>query len=360
MKTCFKILKHEIRKILSDKKLLASMILMPILVILITSVVAPEFETSESISPKIYSLNNVVIEEGLGITPVQYATLEELKNHVELSSADVVLDSLNDKTIIYCNESNIDSYNTAITLETLLRQKCVYEIIGVTEPFNVSFNDIDEEMKKNNALAATILPYMLVLLLFQNTSSYAINTIAGERERGVFAKTLLAPISPAPVILGKILSSTICGIISCIFYFIITLSFESITGKDTLGIKNANLTVGMIFAIFLCAIIFCCFISSLGVFCSLKAKDLKDAQSSNRVIFVLVTIASLMSMLRMGELEPKLYLIPIYNICILMQDILYSIVNINNVIITIETLAACSIAIWGLTIISFKKESLHY
>jgi sodium transport system permease protein len=361
MQTSLLIFKHELKKILNDKKLLASMILVPIFVVFFMSFLTSiATETTQTSDPIIYSLNNVAIGESFQTQPVEYSSLEDLKNNIELSPSDVVLDISGESVIIYYNELDANSCGNALMCETFFCQNITYEVLKSSEPFEIFFNDTNNEIEINNILAATMLPYMLVLLLFQNTSNYAIDTIAGEKERGVFAKTLLAPVSPAPVIIGKILSSTICGIISCLFYFAITLVSEHVLGQDSFGLRNANLGIGMILGIFLCSSILCYLVATLGVFCSLKTKNVKEAQDLSKIIFVLCTIASLMSIFRAGVLPSWNYFIPVYNICILIQDILYSIVDINKILIVIASFSACSVIVSLLTINVLKKETINY
>lgn len=364
MNTCFQIFKHEIKKILSDKKLLISMILMPVLVVFLINFLSVSTGTNvEHQKPQVYSLNdiNVINIDGFEVLPVKYHTLEELKNNVDINPSDVVVDfSLsNNSVVIYYDNTDVRSYNLATLYEQILYDNVAGQHIDGAGLWSVSLIDTNNEMEMDNLLVATLLPYMLVLLLFQNTSNFAIDTVAGEKERGVFDKTLLAPVSPFPVISGKILSSTICGMISCIFYFGILFISEFFTKQDSFGLRSANLTAGMIVSIFLCSIILCYFVATLGVLYSLRAKTIKEAQSSSRIIFILVSAASLMSMFRTGILSYWKYLIPVYNICIVMQDVLYSIADISKIFVTVGSLSTCSLIVSLLIIDSFKKETIN-
>lgn len=363
MSICFHIFKHEIKKILTDKKLLISMFLMPILLVFLMSFISVATNTNSEVNvPTAYVLNNALDQNvaDFKIVPVDYVSLEELQNNIGLEPASVVIDVQEDDITIYYNEIDTDSYNLAVACEQLFYDNIAYEHSNSVKILNIAVNDLNNSMNMNNVFVATMLPYMLVLLLFQNTANFAVDTVAGEKERGVFGKTLLAPVKPMPIISGKILSSTACGLISCLFYFGVVYFSERITGQDTFGLKEADLTGGMIISIFLAAIILCYFVATLVVLYSLRAKTVKDAQNSSRIVFILVTVAAMMSMFRTGVLSNIHYLIPVYNICIVMQDILYSSVDVWKVLAMIGSLLGGSLLVSGLTILVFKKEAINY
>lgn len=362
MSICFHIFTHEIKKILNDKKLLISMFIMPIILVFLLSFLSAATENSKTTIPTAYILNNALEESNrdFKIVPVDYVSLEELQNSKKLESSDVVIDIQDDNISIYYNDADSNSYNLAVACEQVFYNNIAYEYSTSIKTLNVVTHDLNSTMNMNNIFIATMLPYMLVLLLFQNTANFATDTIAGEKERGVFGKTLLTPVKPMPVIIGKILSSAICGLISCVIYFGVVSVVTRITGQDTLGLKDANLTGGMIASIFLTATILCYFVATLVVLYSLRGKTVKEAQNSNRIVFVLVTVAAMMSMFRTGSLSYSHYFIPVYNICIVMQDILYSSVNGWNVLSMIGSLLGCSLVVSGLTVFIFKKEAVNY
>ena len=71
-------------------------------------------------------------------------------------------------------------------------------------------------------------------------------------------------------------------------------------------------------------------------------------------------LLSLASMTRVGTEPPHHYLIPIYNLCIIIQDILLGNTEIINMVIVGGVLLLLTVVIFGITIKLFEKESIRY
>lgn len=369
MRTCIHVFLHELRKVLSDRKLLGSIFLMPFVIVFITSFLSagePE-KNADQQAYHIYALNNVLsqqeIDDGIEIVPVSYRNFDELVSNIDLQPEDVVLEITDINTTIYYNSTNMVSQNLSLVCKQMMMDSILANFAGanmVDVASRISITDVNEKTDTGNNLAAILFPYMLVLLLFQSTSEYAVDTIAGEKERGVFSKLLLAPVSPTPVISGKLLSSTVCGMLSTVVYILVVVGSASITGKDAFGLYEANITPLMIGLLVICALLLSWFFASLSILCSLYAKTVKEAQSMKLPVYGVTMVLALAAMLRVGAASNLFYSIPIYNICILMQDILTSSVEVEKMVITVVSLLICSVAVALVTVLSFRKESIRY
>lgn len=369
MRTCIHVFMHELRKVLSDRKLLGSIFLMPFVIVFLTSFLSagePEMNADQQ-THHIYALNNVLsqqkIDDGIEIVPVSYRNFDELVSNVELHPEDVILEITDTNTTIYFNSTNTVSKNLSLVCKQMMMDSILADFAGanmVDVSSRVSITDVNEKSDTGNNLAAILFPYMLVLLLFQSTSEYAVDTIAGEKERGVFSKLLLAPVSPTPVISGKLLSSTVCGMLSTVVYILVVVESACITGKDAFGLYEANITPFMIILLVVSALLLSYFFANLSVLCSLYAKTVKEAQSMKLPVYGVTMVLALAAMLRVGSVSKMLYAIPIYNICIVMQDILASSVEVGKILITVLSLLLCSFAVGVITVLSFKREYIRY
>ena len=190
-------------------------------------------------------------------------------------------------------------------------------------------------------------------------SGYAVDTIAGEKERGVFAKLLLTPVSPAPIIGGKLLSSVVCGLLSTGAYIGISVGAAVITGNDTMGILAADLTPAMIGLLVCCAVLLSWFFANLSILCSLYARTVKAANTMKLPVYGISMVLALAAMLRVGAASGVQYMIPVYNISIMMQDILNNSMEIGNMGITVVSLLVCSLIVSCVTVVSFRKEAVR-
>lgn len=369
MRICIHVFLHELRKVLSDRKLLGSIFLMPFVIVFITSFLSagePE-KNADQQAYHVYALNNVLSQQknddGTEIVPLSYRTFDELVSNVDLQPEDVVLEITDISTTIYFNSTNMVSQNLSLVCKQMMMDSILADFAGanmVDVASRISITDVNEKTDASNNLAAILFPYMLVLLLFQSTSEYAVDAVAGEKERGVFSKLLLAPVSPAPVISGKLLSSTVCGMLSTVVYILVVVGSASITGKDAFGLYEANITPLMIGLLAICALLLSWFFASLSILCSLFAKTVKEAQSMKLPVYGATMVLALAAMLRVGSVSKMLYAIPIYNICIVMQDVLASSVEVGKILITVLSLLLCSFAVGVVTVLLFKRESIRY
>lgn len=367
MKRFIHVFSHEVTKVLLDKKMLTSIFLLPVMIVLMTSFLITGAE--ESAVPQIstiYVLDHALpsenLTEDIRLLSVEYKSLEELSAHVGLKAEDVVFEVRGMEPVIYYNATNAVSRSVSASCRQMIIDgilDLVADANGVNLIDHDALYDLNPEPDKGINMMAVLFPYMLVLLLFQSTSGYAVDTIAGEKERGVFSKLLLTPVSPVPIIGGKLLSSVVCGLLSTGAYIGISIGCALITGKDTMGILQADLTPAMIGLLICCAVLLSWFFANLSVLCSLYARTVKAANTMKLPVYGVSMVLALAAMLRIGTASGIHYLIPVYNISIMMQDILNNSMEIDNMVLTVVSLLVCSLIVSGVTVASFRKEAVR-
>lgn len=365
MKTCMHIFRHELQKILGDKKLLASMVVLPLIIVFITSFLSGTDPQAQAQKSRIYALDGVLPEQSTNafkIVSVEQKTLPQLLETVELRAEDAVLQVSGSAAVIYYNSANAASVSLSNLCRQLLADQALAKF-AVANTVDLSgrivLKDLSAKQSGGNALLAIMIPYMLVLLLFQSASEFATDTIAGEKERGVFSKTLLTPHNPTPIICGKLLSSTLCGLSSSAVYILIVVGVSWVTGVDSYGLLSAELAPGEVALMVFCAVLLSCLFASIAVMCSLYAADTKGARSMRLPVYGVTMALALLAMLRMGTVSWAYYAIPIYNICLMMQDVLSSALEAGKMLVTVLSLGACTVAVVTVTVMSFKKEEIR-
>ncbi len=365
MKTCMYIFRHEINKILGDRKLLGSIIFLPLVIVFVTSFLSGSATKTEAQKCRIYALDYVWAEQTTNqfeVVPLGQKTIEELLKTVELNPEDVVLQRNDDEAVIFFNSTNAASVGLCnlcrqMMYDQVLADFAAVNMVDVSE--RIVLEDLNANNDRGSSLMAIMLPYMLVLLLFQSASEYATDMIAGEKERGVFSKILLTPHSPTPIICGKLLSSTLCGTVSSAVYMLIVAGVSWITGVDSYGLLAADITTAELALLILCAILLSCLFASIAVLCSLYAKDVKEARTMRLPVYGITMVLALLAMLRTGTVSSAYYAVPIYNICLVMQDILSVGVESTQMLITVLSLSVCTAAVAAVTVLSFKKEEVR-
>lgn len=367
MKVCLQVFRHELAKLLSDRKLLGAIFLMPLIIVSTTMFLTAPKEDPAVETYHIYVLGGASVQlppaDNVEVIVAEYQTVEELAGRVSLSASDVVLNVDDSGVTIYFNALDVVSQTLSGICERFFRSSALFRFAAadmVDISGLVSVEDVGSQTDSGSMLKAILLPYVLVLLLFQDTSGYAIHSIAGEKERGVFSKLLLAPVSPVPVICGKLFSSVVCGMMSSGVYILVVLLSAVVTGEDTFGLLDAGLTPAMAFLLVLCASVLSVFFAALSVLCSLFAKTVKEAQAMRLPVYGVTMVLALLSIFRSGTVPPHLYGVPIYNACIVMQDVLSSSVEIRNMLITLLSFFVSTCIVGCIAIHSFKKEQIRF
>lgn len=360
MKLAGCVLGHELKKVFGDKKMLFSMFILPIILVLVTSILTvPSDDTSSAVS-KVFVLNNAKEIQGENVVRVEEKTLGELRAHYTLFSEDVVVESDGARTILYYNGANEISRNEVRACREQLIQENMLRSINETGANDMSEQitivDVNENISQGMKLTSLLLPYVLVLSLFQDTSSFSIDVIAGEKERGVFDTVMLTPVSSIVYLMGKVASTTICGLLSSGAYMLVVTVFSFVPGLDVFGLQNTQITLSMFGMICVCAILLSILFSGISILLSLTGKTVAEAKSKRLPIYGITILLALASMMRMGSVTRIHYMIPIYNICIMMQDLLNSTVKMGDFLCVIGSLMGCCLLLLTIMVLVVKKR----
>ncbi len=138
---------------------------------------------------------------------------------------------------LYYNSSSDYSSNAYSDLAGILddyRKECQKERFGsvnVARIFSVETESIKDENKANGEMLGMALPYMITILLFAGVMSLGIDMIAGEKERGTLAPLLLVPIKRTHIIIAKMAALLVLSFLSAMVYiFSILLALPVIIG----------------------------------------------------------------------------------------------------------------------------------
>jgi len=183
-----------------------------------------------------------------------------------------------------------------------------------TDRDNPDHQIFDEEKAEGQGIAM-LLPMLIIMFLFSGAMSIGPDSIAGEKERGTIATLLVTPIKRSELAIGKVLSLSIISLMSAASSFIGILASLPKLMQAEGGSMNANI-YGMsdyilIFAVLLATVLV---IVGLISMISAYAKNIKEA-SMLILPFYFVSIIVGVSTMFSGEASSSAvtYLIPIYS-----------------------------------------------
>ena len=361
MKNIITIIKKELKRFFTDRRMLTSLIMPGLLIFVIYTLMgnfmADAMGVEENYTYNVYVENmpeeyNIILENEEYIINIveDKSTIDEVKNKIEEKELDLYL-GFDEDFINKVNQGlkpNVTIYYNSSSNESLELYSYLYTTLSVgstTIDYNYLVNmnpDINYNLATKEDVSAQVitmmLPYLLIILLFTGCVSLATESIAGEKERGTIYTLLVTPTKRSHIAIGKIVALSITALVSASTTFIGLLASlpklmagagESITlemyGVDTFaGVFGVILVTVMLFTTLLSIV-------------STIAKNVKEASQWSSVLMVIVMIMGVSSLVGMGNIptNPMVYMIPIYNSVHCMSSIFALQFNSINFIITI-------------------------
>ena len=236
---------------------------------------------------------------------------------------------------IYYNSADVESSGAYHIMETALDQ--LEEALA--NKFDVCKGETEYDLASDEDLSAklisSILPMLVMTMLFTGCLSAASESIAGEKERGTISTLLVTPMKRSDLALGKIISLSVIGLMSATSSFIgIMLSLPKLMGDSEnmkLGYEIADYAV-LLLIIAVTTLIIVGLISVVSAF----ANSVKEATNMTTPLMILVMVISISNMLTDGmPQELYWYLIPVYNTVQCMNGIFSMDYQMLPVIITV-------------------------
>mgnify|MGYP004557595359 FL=1 len=347
-------LKKELKLIIRDKKSLLMMaitpLFIPIFVILMSYIYEELTVNKEDKTYQIgvnYELSST--ERELLSDEVKYTVYSNSKELEEAYNSNKILAYIvrdNNSYNIYANIQSedgsmvtslitnyLDNYNNYLGQSYLVNNNI--DLSKVYNNLNYNVTEIKGESIFGNQiiLMAITFTIMAITLSCIYTST---DTTAGEKERGTLETILTFPISRKELIFGKYLAISISGIVTLLIG--VLLSIVSLYYvKNSFSIYDNvifNINTITILLTILILLFYTLFISGLCITIASFTKSFKEAQSALTPISLVTCIPMCLEMLNIN-ISGVLSFIPIINHTIVINNILTSSININNILITI-------------------------
>ena len=219
----------------------------------------------------------------------------------------------------------------------------------ILSPIVIDSKDIASKEQTTGNLLGMVLPMLLIISLLMGTMYPAIDTTAGEKERGTLETLLTLPVSNREIIIGKFFTVAIIGIASALLN-LLSMALMGIYMMKLiggLGITTEPVNLGRfipaIIVTILAVLVFSLFISALTMCIAAFAKSYKEANNYITPMTLVVMLTGYIAFIPNIDLNRKMSLVPVANICLLVKNILnfkydmsiIALVLISNVIYAI-------------------------
>ena len=387
------IFKKEIIDIIRDKKTLfmgivLPLILYPLLMIIMTQIMTISMNSIENdyinIAFEKYPSKELItlIKNYDSDCVINIVKSKNYKKDLEKGNIDAYVDIKEKNKIenykIYINSSK-ENYSTVNSKledifntykEKKVKDKIEQLQLNVDEtlkPVVYSTVDLVKTEEVAGLLLGQILPFILITGVLLGSIYPAIDSMAGEKERGTLETLFTLPISNLELIMGKYMAVSLCAIVTAILNvvsilmtLIYILSIGNISGQLFSNKFNIYDLVGPLFITLICICLFAMVVSAISMCVCSLAKNFKDAQNYITPVMFLVLIPSYASMMQNLTLNRSTSVIPVVNISLLIKSVLSN--NFNLSLIALVFISNFAFVILSVILLSklFNSEEILF
>ncbi len=381
------IYRKEMLDLLRDRRTLISMLVVPLVVFPLIMQVAlrltSRIEERSEIEAKTLGIaahvSTPAVRDALAKIGLPIIDRDDLPSSVEKKAVAAAVEEIPGTPTqmhIYVDGSNPTSSAAGDKIRIALDELKDREIRGslrnsgipasVLTPFTVKRTNIAGARKMAGSIWGTMLPYLLLLLMFTGGMYPIIDMTAGEKERKTLEAFLASPASRQEIVLGKIFAA-----MTAIF-----LTAMLTLGSMVYSLKNVKLsskseelkhmmdtipldphTIGMIAVILIPMSIFA---ASLMFTIALFARSFKEGQSYLTPLALVVIFPAMLGGLPGFELTPALSMVPIFNASMMIRSVLLGDASMLNFAVTVGSNVLYAGIAFLIATRMFQRESVLF
>lgn len=230
------------------------------------------------------------------------------------------------------------------------------------EPFQEEWLDIAADEKKIGFLLGSILPYLIIILIFIGAMHSAVDITAGEKERGTLATLLVSQLNRIEIVLGKYLTVMTISAISMLLG-LLGLGIAFLVPVFILGeisIIGIHFSFSLFFFFFLILVPLVGLASAILVLIGIFARNSREASTYITPIYMVAIFLGMISLSQGIELSKLLFFIPILNNSFVFKELLMGIVDWYHICGTLfSNISVALLALWGAAKL-FNKENIIF
>ena len=219
---------------------------------------------------------------------------------------------------------------------------------------------IQNDNKAQGKLLGSVIPYMVTILLFASAMSLGTDSFAGEKERGTMASLLMTPIKRSQIVYGKLFALMILSGLSALIYggsmiFAMPLFYRTL---GTLTGQELNFSAGQMSMLLALIVTMVFMYVAVIAWLSTLAKNVKEASTYVTPAYLAVTVVGMFTIFRGDDTTWIQYLIPIYGPTMALKNIFTLELTAGGFLLALLSNLIFGALFAGITAKMFYKEKI--
>ena len=372
------IMKKELKRFFTDKRMLLSLFLPGIILYLIYSLMGNflggaltadenyKYKVGVNIQSEYYTDGVFSVMEGPGeIDFERIVETDEESAKQKLSNGDL------DLYISYAKSQNggLDSYEiyyNSVSVESATIYSVFAPLLSsmsATPIFSVLPVDTATQEDASMMMLSMMLPFLMVVFLFSGCMAVATESIAGEKERGTIATLLVTPVKRSHIALGKVAALSVTALASAAVSFVAVISsLPNLMQSSAGGQISISLSLGAVeyISIFVVMVLTVMLFTVLLSIISTIAKSVKEASAYAIPLMVVIMVIGMTGFMGGDTSNPLLCLIPVYNSIACLSAVFSQAFNpLGLVFMAISNIVVIAVGVFVLAKL-FSSESVMF
>jgi len=244
----------------------------------------------------------------------------------------------------------------------------------ILQPVHVQSVDASSAAEKRSGQLSWLIPFFIAIWTLTGGQMTAIDATAGEKERGTLEALLVTPIRRTEVVTGKFLATVTFGLSAAVMAIVGYVVGGAIVGSaftphlggqaaDLVQVMGGSLDISptSVLLLLVSALLLAGTISALLLSITMFARSFKEAQSYVAPLSILLILPAVglqfKDLLGFGD---GIYMVPVFNALVLMDDIVKGTASSGPVLTTWLTLLVVIVLLLAFANRNFHREGVIF
>lgn len=222
-------------------------------------------------------------------------------------------------------EDMLEEYRQSLREEKLAAAGLVPE--DILYPIAYEYRDISSNEETMGSFLGYIIPFLMITSILMGAMYPAIDTTAGEKERGTLETMLTLPVRNLEMIMSKFLATATVAVAAALLNLISmgilgAYMYESMRAASEIPLEFDVISyLPAIVIMILCVAVFALFASAVCLCVCIFARSFKEAQNYTTPVMLVFMFAGMAGMIPSISLNGNTALIPVVNVALLIVEL---------------------------------------